>query len=1513
MLGCLKAALSALVGLVSANLHAQSNWLPVHHRYKPVYDAQAIGNRGLQYQSVVVWNEGTNDPDKRGWIVTGQDENGVRLSTDYGATWTNPRLAGMFCSRMAGLYLNTDDDIFVAVGDAFGNTLAIGGYTGLYVGDSSLLSAKRVEGLVHPDNSRAFIQVMNGAQAGRNINCIARRPQTGGLTHAERPIIVIEQERTDLVADPISRIFVWLSPDNGATWNMVRELPVADYATGADGIFQVAVAPNGDVLLMGQKGAFRSNGTAENPFASAPTKVYPASGDQVVSSGYFFGGSPTTSSGARIGIYQTNPGGVFETADIRNPSFAKPNGNAGLPANYRVWYLGASPLNPDRIGVVTTGNPLVANAGPFLSTDGGANFSPVADLNGSGDEERRYEVRVTGGRGHAGFYFCPTDELKCLTPTSQTMSRSIDGGVTTNGDLVVGFDGMHSKGVVGLDPVSPLKQVRMTQDSGANVSLDGMHWVRPTQILSNTPYGVDGYATVGAAILAAGGGSSGGWSGAGAIFGTAPGKNRIVAFHRIGAGAGQPNIPVVLDDPDGDGDYREDPTNNIRVKVYSPTKPSRAVYGQPSPKDANAAFVGRWLIENLDADTAAGVTFTDRFQGTSPREFIGCFLDGTTLVSYWGDFRNGGGNNDKGTAFYRSTSDRAETGLDTAWYTLPGGNLYLSGAVCPDPFSVERVLYVRRNNMHQIREVKRVGTELVDTVLVNLYSMPGGLEETVRAEVGDPALTVPTMPIEQVMADPNKAGVFYAIIGRHGVPNWWRSVDNGVTWINITDNAPRTSWTGIIHPLTGEVLGFSSMGEHLLRSPTGIEYPDLPNKDALSDQVVAYKSLHPIISTTTLPGGYVGAPYSQTLVAGGGDGAHVWSLASGSLPAGLSLSPDGVISGTPTAAANGTFDVRVADSDDVTGFLDEDIQTLSIVISANSVPIITTASLPNGGVGTPYNQTLAATGGDGAQVWSIAAGSLPAGLSLSSAGEITGTPIAAGSVSFTVRVADSDAITDAFDSDEQVIVLNIEKAVATLSLNDLNQVYDGTPRPVTVTTAPAGLMVDVTYDDSATAPINAGSYLVTATASDANYLGTATGTLVIAKAPAAVMLGSLSQIYDGSAKSVTVSTDPAGLATSVLYNGSTAAPTNAGSYAVQATVQETNFAGSAAGTLTIAKAAAAITLNNLVQRYDGTPRVVIATTVPANLPVTMSYDGDAAAPVLPGSYAIVGTILETNYAGTASGTLQVGTTALVRHAPTLNAGLDGSLQLLSGENTTLNGNAWVSGDLLVPGTPNVRLNGSPHYGGTVDDLGATTPTGYTITLNGNAVLRQVVRRVDPIQMPTVATPPLPTGTVNVVLNSPGQSVSNWTTLRNLTLNGSAGFRSIPPGTYGNFSANGSSGFVFGIAGATEPAVYNLQSLTLNTQPGGGSSPLQVVGPVIITLANGAVINGTSGSSSHPEWLTLRFASGGLTLNGNVSFSGDVIAPNGTVTLNGNSELNGTVTADRLTLNGTSMLAEPDAN
>ena len=156
-----------------------------------------------------------------------------------------------------------------------------------------------------------------------------------------------------------------------------------------------------------------------------------------------------------------------------------------------------------------------------------------------------------------------------------------------------------------------------------------------------------------------------------------------------------------------------------------------------------------------------------------------------------------------------------------------------------------------------------------------------------------------------------------------------------------------------------------------------------------------------IITTSSVPGAVVGTAYSQPVIAAGGTGSYTWTLSAGALPAGLALSNAGVISGTPTTVATGTFTVKV------TSGTSSATQAMSIAVTASTstsaLPVfVQTVSLPNAIVGTAYAQALLATGGGGAITWSLLNGALPAGISLSSAGVLTGTPTVAALSSFTV-------------------------------------------------------------------------------------------------------------------------------------------------------------------------------------------------------------------------------------------------------------------------------------------------------------------------------------------------------------------------------------------------------------------------------------------------------------------------------------------------------------------------------
>lgn len=150
------------------------------------------------------------------------------------------------------------------------------------------------------------------------------------------------------------------------------------------------------------------------------------------------------------------------------------------------------------------------------------------------------------------------------------------------------------------------------------------------------------------------------------------------------------------------------------------------------------------------------------------------------------------------------------------------------------------------------------------------------------------------------------------------------------------------------------------------------------------------------ITTAEFPATTVGRPYLQTLQASGGTGALTWT--GSGLPPGLQLSTAGIVSGITSQAGYWTIHATVTDT-----LPTSTSRYLSVIV--NPLPSILTASLPNPVAGTAYQQTLQGTGGTGTLTWS--ATGLPAGLSISPSGTISGTPTASGQFTPTITVTDS--------------------------------------------------------------------------------------------------------------------------------------------------------------------------------------------------------------------------------------------------------------------------------------------------------------------------------------------------------------------------------------------------------------------------------------------------------------------------------------------------------------------------
>lgn len=332
---------------------------------------------------------------------------------------------------------------------------------------------------------------------------------------------------------------------------------------------------------------------------------------------------------------------------------------------------------------------------------------------------------------------------------------------------------------------------------------------------------------------------------------------------------------------------------------------------------------------------------------------------------------------------------------------------------------------------------------------------------------------------------------------------------------------------------------------------------------------------------------------------------------------------------------------------------------------------------------------------------------------------------------------------------------------------------------------------------------------------------------------------------------------------------------------------------------------ALISFAGLTVPYDGLPKPATIVTTPANLKVAVTYEGDASAPVFPGCYRVSATIEDDRYVGFASDTLTITVTALVRHAPICEGSIDGSVQMLSGESVALNGAAWISGDLLVPGTPTLELAGMPMMAGSVDATGDAAPANYVVALNGTPVLRYLLRRIDPLPIPIVPAPPGPDGTGSLVLRSSNFSVGDWTTVRDVSIAGGVSGISMPAGSYGRLVVDTGADVSIGRPEALVPDVYRFRSIAVRR-----GAQVRVRGPVLLISAAAMDVDGEVGDVVHARWMTAAFANGGMTLRPGAVFNGSVLAPNGTVAIGSDAVLTGEVACDRLFVARGGSLVEP---
>ena len=159
------------------------------------------------------------------------------------------------------------------------------------------------------------------------------------------------------------------------------------------------------------------------------------------------------------------------------------------------------------------------------------------------------------------------------------------------------------------------------------------------------------------------------------------------------------------------------------------------------------------------------------------------------------------------------------------------------------------------------------------------------------------------------------------------------------------------------------------------------------------DQVLSVSSASP------LPNGIQNQPYNFTFQATGGTGSYSWSTVGGTLPTGVSLATNGVLSGTPTNSGTFNFTVQVVSGNQTA------TKAFQWPVNPPALAITSASPLPNGTQNQPYNFTFQATGGTGSYSWTTVSGTLPSGVSLGTNGALSGTPTVSGTFNFTVQVA----------------------------------------------------------------------------------------------------------------------------------------------------------------------------------------------------------------------------------------------------------------------------------------------------------------------------------------------------------------------------------------------------------------------------------------------------------------------------------------------------------------------------
>jgi hypothetical protein len=661
--------------------------------------------------------------------------------------------------------------------------------------------------------------------------------------------------------------------------------------------------------------------------------------------------------------------------------------------------------------------------------------------------------------------------------------------------------------------------------------------------------------------------------------------------------------------------------------------------------------------------------------------------------------------------------------------------------------------------------------------------------------------------------------------------------------------------------------------------------------------------------------GTANSAFSETFTQTGAIGATTFSLGSGTLPAGLTLAANGVLSGTPTQTGSFPITVTATDSNGCTGTS----ATYTIVIACQTITVTNPANA-NGAVSSPFSETFTAPAAIGATSFTLESGTLPAGLTLSTAGVLSGTPTVDGSFPITVRATDANSCTGVGGTYTIVIgcqtITVTNPATTTGTVNAaFSQTFtqSGAVGGATFTTAstlPAGLTLATNGTLSGT-PTQDGSFPIVVTVTDGNgCTGTsATYNLVIAcqtitvtnpsnatgaaGSPFSESFGQTGAV--GGATFTTASTLPTGMTLSAagILSGT---PTQGGSFPIVVTVTDGNGCTGTGSTYTLVITCPTITVTNPgngngtansafselfsasggVGTYDFT---LASGTLPTGL--TLAANGTlSGTPTQTGVFNITVTATDDNGC-TGTGTQYTITIACQTITVTNPANANGTASSAFSETFGQTGGIGTTTFSIASGTlpagltlaANGVLSGTPTQTGsfpitvTATDSNGCTGTGSTYTI------------VIACQTVTVNNPANANGTVNAAFSE---------TFTAPSANGATTF-TLESGTLPAGLTLSTAGVLSGTPTVDGSFPITVRATDANSCTGVGGTYTIVIGCQTITVTNPATTTGTV-NAAFSQTFTQSGAVGGAT------FTTASTLPAG-LTLATNGTLSGTPTQD----------------